>query len=97
MVGGDEKFLLNLLVMFREDNAATLTQIESKIIMSQLQEAGKLVHRIKGAAGSVGATAIYAIAASLESSLMQGHLDQQAVAEFKKIILETNSMLDIIK
>jgi CheY-like chemotaxis protein/HPt (histidine-containing phosphotransfer) domain-containing protein len=94
MLDGDENFVRELLILFREDSATALTEMEALLKHNQLSEAAKTAHRVKGAAGNVGAKALYEIANRLEESLKQGSLEQPLVDEFKRVLLETTSVLE---
>ncbi len=93
MTGGDEALILQLLRTLHEDSENTLSEVENKISLNDLDAARKLVHAIKGAAGNLGATALHAAAATLEASLKQGVLDEEAYSGFQKTLLESRAVL----
>ncbi|MEI7843690.1 MAG: ABC transporter substrate binding protein [Gallionellaceae bacterium] len=94
MLGGDEAVAYELLSLFREDIGTILFEIEDYVKQNNLPQAGLVAHRIKGTAGNLGASALRVVAGSLEMSFKQNRFDEEAYAEFKRLMLEAKSTLD---
>ena len=93
LVGGKEELIIELLKMFRDDSANTITDLDACLLEQNYQAAHKLTHSITGSAGNMGATALHDAAITLDSSLRQGRLDQAAYANFRKALQETREVL----
>jgi CheY-like chemotaxis protein len=93
MVGGDEALVIQLLCILRDDIPSTAANLETLLTASNLEAATRVVHTIKGSAGNLSAAALHAAAATLESSLRQGILDELAYDGFKQAMHETREIL----
>ena len=68
-VNGNNDMLLRFLRMFRERNANCITDIGVALAARDLQSARRLVHALKGGAGTIGMVELHAGAARLEVTL----------------------------
>ncbi len=78
MAGDDEDFLAELLVLFREETAKDLARIKKAVDENDLVSSGVAAHNIKGAASSLGITAIHEIVIEIEKAGKAGALDEVA-------------------
>ncbi|NHZ35849.1 response regulator [Massilia rubra] len=69
-LGHNGPLLTRLLAMFAKDFAASGAAIEQALGKGELEQAGLLVHKIKGAAGNLSAQDLYRAAGELEERLM---------------------------
>jgi two-component system sensor histidine kinase/response regulator len=68
-VSGNGEMLLRFLNMFRERNADCVTEIGAALTAGELTTARRLVHTLKGGAGTIGMMELHAGAARLETTL----------------------------
>ncbi|MFC1750100.1 PAS domain S-box protein [Pseudomonadota bacterium] len=68
-LGGDDQLLTRIIVDFRRIHSSTEEALSALIKERETEEASMLAHRIKGAAGTVGAMSLYDAAAELENAL----------------------------
>ncbi|MBF0370302.1 MAG: transporter substrate-binding domain-containing protein [Magnetococcales bacterium] len=68
-VGDNRKLLVKLLLEFHNDYQDGATRIQAALASGDNEEARRLVHTIKGAAGSLGAESVSQAAMHLESAL----------------------------
>jgi two-component system sensor histidine kinase/response regulator len=86
-IAGDQRLYWSLLDRFVETQAETATAIRHALNLHDLNEVRRLVHTVKGAAGSLGATGVETAAQAIEKALNQpqalplenslAHLEQQ--------------------
>ncbi|HEX8614593.1 MAG TPA: response regulator [Telluria sp.] len=69
-LGHNGPLLTRLLAMFAKDFGASRAAIEQAIGSGELEQAGLMVHKIKGAAGNLSAQGLYRAAGELEERLM---------------------------
>lgn len=74
------KLLRSFLVKYRDANA----QIKQLLEANQVEEARRLSHQIKGAAGNLGADAVAESAKAIESKLKEGRTEIQ-LSEYKAL------------
>ncbi|MCF7986056.1 MAG: PAS domain S-box protein [Methylovulum sp.] len=72
MLGNDQAFAAQLLLSFIDDFTSLPSEIDAAISAEQWGLARELVHKIKGAAGNVGAMGLYQGAVALEDRLKTG-------------------------
>ena len=65
-LGGNQKLYFKLLVKFSKNHEQASKEIRAALDKDDLKTAGRLAHTIKGAAGNVGAQAVYLAADALE-------------------------------
>ena len=63
---------LRFLKLFADNHSQDATHIAEALRQNDLLAAGKLTHALKGAAGSIGATAVNALAGELDAALKLG-------------------------
>ncbi len=74
-VSGNEEMLRRFLNMFRQRNADIVTQIGAALAAPDLPSARRLVHTLKGGAGTIGMMELQAGAARLEETLADALAD----------------------
>ena len=99
-VGGNRALYLKILIKFREGQSNTVTEIQSALQAQDIEKVQRMVHTLKGLAGSIGAKAVQEKAMALETALLEGEevsglLDQ--LAEQLKQVLEVLITLDQLK
>ena len=67
--GGDPDFVKTLIICFRESYAGAGAEMRRLIDEQRLEDAHRLAHSLKSAAGSLDATALFQAARSLEQAL----------------------------
>lgn len=68
-LGGNKELFLNLIEKFYSKNQDLIDQISDAINKKDQERAVRLVHTMKGVAGNLGATGLYAAAVDVESKL----------------------------
>ncbi len=86
MVAGNKDFVTRLLCTFRDEYANFDAELQPYLDDKDYQAAKIRIHAIKGAASNIGAIMLSAAAASMESALQQGRLDQEAHANFHQAL-----------
>ena len=74
--GGDHEFASELINTFVGSSKQSLSQIESALAVQDLSAAQRAAHSLKGAAGSLGATASRLLAANLENAAKDGNASE---------------------
>jgi CheY-like chemotaxis protein/HPt (histidine-containing phosphotransfer) domain-containing protein len=74
-VSGNEEMLRRFLNMFRQRNANCVTEIGAALAASDLPSARRLVHTLKGGAGTIGMMELQAGAARLDETLADALAD----------------------
>ena len=69
---GKLPFYKRLLTLFIDNHGNDVQQLSELIEHNDLAAAERLAHFLKGAAGSVGATPIHALASDLDAALKRG-------------------------
>jgi signal transduction histidine kinase/ligand-binding sensor domain-containing protein/DNA-binding response OmpR family regulator/HPt (histidine-containing phosphotransfer) domain-containing protein len=77
-LGGHGALLVQLLGLFAHDFESTIQQIHDAIHAGELARAADLVHKIRGAAGNLSATELFATSGALEQRL---RAEPQALAD----------------
>ncbi len=93
MLGNNEELLTQLLCSFRDDIEPTRVNIQDQINQNNLLAAEVTVHTLKGTAGNLGLTGLYAAADELDTNLKQGKLCQNAYNNFLRVLRETEEAL----
>lgn len=83
LVGGDTELLRTLLSDFRDDMMGLPAEVLAEAQAGNLEAARKLVHRIKGTSGNLGAVDLYGVAASLEEELKGEQFNRVTFTEFE--------------
>lgn len=84
MLGNNQALMTELLVDFSREMAGIPKEIRIKLETGDTASARDLAHKIKGAAGNLGATELHATASRLEAGLKLGHVDMPAMHEFEE-------------
>jgi signal transduction histidine kinase/ligand-binding sensor domain-containing protein/DNA-binding response OmpR family regulator/HPt (histidine-containing phosphotransfer) domain-containing protein len=84
-LGGHEALLSQLLGLFAHDFESTVQQIQDAIHSGDQARAADLVHRIRGAAGNLSATGLFASASALEERL---RAEPQSQAELLRAFVD---------
>ena len=71
-VGGNEKFYLKLLLQFLDTNRDSANEIREALTKNYRSLAVRLVHTVKGIAGTLGAGGLAQVAGKLEKTLKTG-------------------------
>ncbi len=95
--GGNRSLLHKLLIEFRDDYQAGLEKLAIYCENGAFQEAHRLVHTIKGAAGNLGADALYAAASDLDDGLKNQAVDAKALQRFHQVMADTMESLSILE
>jgi HPt (histidine-containing phosphotransfer) domain-containing protein len=74
-VGGDRKLMADIVRLFLEDYPARLAKIRAAIDANDASALRIAAHGLKGAAGNLGAVAVYEATSALEQIGADGHLD----------------------
>jgi len=84
MLGGNRKLTTELLQSFAEDMAGMPDAIERAAAAGQYDTASELVHKIKGAAGNIGAVDLHVAAARLDLDFRNGLYDKGNCWQFRE-------------
>ncbi len=74
-LGGNAALLSRLLTVFIRDFDTLLPQLRQAIAAGEFEQAARLVHRVKGAAGNLSAHQLQAAASALEDGLLASGVD----------------------
>jgi signal transduction histidine kinase/ligand-binding sensor domain-containing protein/DNA-binding response OmpR family regulator/HPt (histidine-containing phosphotransfer) domain-containing protein len=85
-LGGHAALLSRLLGLFAQDFEPSLQQIREAIQSGELVQAADLVHKIRGAAGNLSATALFNTAKALEDRLRE---QQTSLADLLSAFVES--------
>jgi HPt (histidine-containing phosphotransfer) domain-containing protein len=79
---GREASYIRLVGLFADGHRGDAERLQSVIAAGDLEEAGRLAHSLKGAAGMAGATAVQQAAACIEQALREtGRVDNALLEE----------------
>jgi two-component system, sensor histidine kinase and response regulator len=81
-VGGNRKLMHKLLREFHKDYQNGAERLKSAFASDNHEEVSRLVHTIKGAAGNLGATELYAAAIDLDKRLKTKTVTQESTVNF---------------
>ncbi|NYE60187.1 signal transduction histidine kinase/ligand-binding sensor domain-containing protein/DNA-binding response OmpR family regulator/HPt (histidine-containing phosphotransfer) domain-containing protein [Duganella sp. 1224] len=84
-LGGHGALLVQLLGLFAHDFESSLRQIHDAVHAGELARAADLVHRVRGAAGNLSATGLFASAGALEERL---RAEPQSLAELLRAFVD---------
>ena len=87
-VSGDAEFLKMLIISFRENFADAGAEMRRLLEGQELEEAYRLAHTVKGAAGSLDATSLFLAARDLEQALRPMDIDVMSAA-FETALADT--------
>jgi len=78
-LGGNELLLRKLLTKFRDSYADCRMRLNGFLEISDLEEAYRLVHSIKGVSGNLGISKLYRLGSTLETGMKAGVFDVSSV------------------
>jgi CheY-like chemotaxis protein/HPt (histidine-containing phosphotransfer) domain-containing protein len=90
-MGGDQARYQKLLVMFMENHADIIPELESAFKENDIKTAKHLAHTIKGVAGNIGADQLQVDSKSLEDTMKKA--DE---VQIKKHLLKLKKSMDIV-
>ncbi|MBF0185027.1 MAG: PAS domain S-box protein [Magnetococcales bacterium] len=94
-LGGNEALLIKLLFRFAEGQRHADQQLRQLLATGERESALRLLHTLKGVAGSVGANALQAWSASWEGAMQQGEMpDEEALTKFSLLLSEVVREVD---
>lgn len=93
MLRGNQQRILFLLRNFREEFASGLEKIEAALAEPDLHKAERLVHTLKGAAGSMGAKVLHGAAEKLDEELKHGAYTSETMQKFRQAFIDTMETL----
>lgn len=70
-MGGDEDIYIQVLKEYLAENRDTAALLESAVRAEKYEDAVKIVHKVKGSSGSIGAGGLYEICIALQKALAQ--------------------------
>ena len=88
-IGRDGDLFCKMLGWFRDGHSANVTEIRAAMATGDRSTAHRLAHSLKGAAGSIGATALFEAAKELEHALRpaSGVVSQTLVTEVDEALI----------
>ncbi|VAW49281.1 Signal transduction histidine kinase [hydrothermal vent metagenome] len=92
-VGGDSTLYLKILTKFREGQSNAIVEIQSALQAHKMDEAKRIVHTLKGLAGSIGAEALQQDALVLEQAIKEG---KESPLLFDKLAEQLNQVLSAL-
>ena len=76
ILGGNQELYLHVLQEYYKENLTILDDLSSAIQDQDYERAAKIVHKVKGSSGSIGATTLHETASKLQKAL-QNRNDQE--------------------
>lgn len=92
MIGNNQELAIRLLFTFMESMKHLPGEIEARVSAENWALAGELVHKIKGASGTIGAVRLYAASEALEDELTN-ELSAAALDSFREAFDRTMSVI----
>ncbi|MGZ5053163.1 MAG: Hpt domain-containing protein, partial [Methylobacter sp.] len=92
MIGDNPAMALSLLQTFRDSMQGVPDEVAAFVAAGDPVRAKAQVHKLKGAAGTVGAVRLYAAATEVEAELNE-HLSAAALARFKEAFDQTMAVI----
>ncbi|MFZ6658043.1 ATP-binding protein [Undibacterium sp. TJN19] len=93
-MGGRQDFYLNMLARFQQSQADTLSELDILLAVDDYKNAERLVHTLKGLAGSIGAIELQKIAAEFEIALSLEQGRQSLLDLQEQLTISLNAVLD---
>jgi CheY-like chemotaxis protein len=84
MLNGDQAKLVRMLAAFQEQFLGEAPSIADKIEAGELVVAEKQLHRLKGAAGNLGAQSLHQASAALDAQLVNGKYEVETLAHWSE-------------
>jgi HPt (histidine-containing phosphotransfer) domain-containing protein len=96
-MSGDAAMFRRVLLRFSESFAGTPMQVRAAVAQGDAEHAQRLVHTLKGAAGTIGAGMLQGAALRLEQSLRSGTNDwseqlDHVAAELDRVLRQINGL-----
>lgn len=94
---GQTGLLLELYGLFKEDTPVRLDGLRQSMASGDATSSAELAHAVKGAAGTLGASGMRALASDIEKAGKAGRVDDQTrqwLADLEAAYLETCAALD---
>nr|WP_320191541.1 response regulator [uncultured Desulfobacter sp.] len=95
-MGQNKKRYIHLLAKFHAENQETAAALEKAILDRDQETAGRLVHTVKGLAGTIGAKPLQTTAANLESGLRSNSGPDQIIPLRQKFKKELETILETL-
>lgn len=93
MIGGRVDLLTSMLQQFLDDFSGDSMTIKSHLQNQEISDAELLLHRFKGAAGSIGAKKLHQASQVLDSQLKQGSYDAESLSIWLNLFDRTMTTL----
>jgi PAS domain S-box-containing protein len=93
ILNGDQAKLVRMLAAFQEQFVGEAPAIADKIKAGELALAEKLLHRLKGAAGNLGAQDLHQASAALNAQLVNGKYQAETLAHWVETFDKTMTTL----
>ncbi len=71
MIGGDKVLYRKLLIQFQELCLNSMQEIEAALEARDMEKIGRIMHTLKGAAGSIGATNLATASGKIETQILE--------------------------
>jgi len=71
MIGGNKKLYRKLLVQFHDLCLNSMQEIETALKKDDMKTIGRIMHTLKGASGSIGATNLASVSEKIESQILE--------------------------
>ncbi len=97
--GGVARIYRKVLATFERDQTGVMERVASLLEERAVEDAARLLHSLKGLAGTIGAESLQQLAQQLESRLKsEGGLDadslQQGMKELERVLVEVRALLE---
>ena len=92
MIGNNRELAIRLLFTFMESMKNLADEIEAQITVDNLVAAKELIHKIKGASGTIGAVRLHAASEVLEAEL-KNKLSAATFSSFREAFNQTMSVI----
>ncbi|MBF0317552.1 MAG: response regulator, partial [Nitrospirae bacterium] len=98
-LNGDKRFFKELLIDFSKDYAAVTEEMQAEIQKGDLNVAQRMAHTIKGTAGNLSATDVYAAAGELERAIKEKKDDRYVMllSNLDKALKQVLESLKVLK
>jgi HPt (histidine-containing phosphotransfer) domain-containing protein len=97
MLQGNTQRVISLLCNFRNEFTEAFIDIQAKLGENDMVAAQKLVHTLKGTAGSVGAKSLHQAAEKLDAELKQGRFSPSTVENLRSYFEATMTALETLQ
>jgi HPt (histidine-containing phosphotransfer) domain-containing protein len=79
-LGGDEELMRKIIKVFLEDAQQQVNKLAEALAVADSAQVSRLAHKLRGASGSIGATALQGVASKLEVAAQEQATDGFAVS-----------------